>query len=112
MNVLLKGIELCERQQGCLLRVGGSILDKRQIRIAEKFRYTFLNDLMESDVGMFSQPIMLQRLAQLIVRVKRGSGEWVGRRALPYLLCVLNPKTNVYMITGVSCKEEGEAEVK
>lgn len=29
-----------------------------------------------------------------------------------YLLCVLNPKTNVYMITGVSCKEEGEAEVK
>ena len=45
----MKGIELCERQQGCLLRVGASIIDKRQIRIAEKFRYTFLNDLMESD---------------------------------------------------------------
>lgn len=46
------------------------------------------------------------------MRTKRQSGEWVGRRALPYLLCVLNPSTSVYTVTGVSCAQEGEAEVK
>lgn len=55
---------------------------------------------------------MLQKLAQYIVRTKRQSGEWIGRRALPYILCVLNPSTSVYIVTGVSCHEEGEAEVK
>lgn len=58
------------------------------------------------------QPLLLQKLAQYIVRTKRQSGEWVGRRALPYLLCVLNPITSVYTVTGVSCTQEGEAEVK
>lgn len=55
---------------------------------------------------------MLQKLAQYIVRTKRQSGEWIGRRALPYILCVLNPSTSIYIVTGMSCHEEGEAEVK
>ena len=67
---------------------------------------------MEGDVAIFSQPIMLQRLAQFIVRVKRQTGDWRGKRGLPYLLCVLNPKTSIYILTGVSCGEEEEAEVK
>lgn len=110
--MLREGILLCEEQQEALLRVGASIVEKRQIRIAERFRYTFLNDLLESDVAIFSQPIMLQRLGHFIVRVKRQTGEWRGKRALPYLLCVLNPKTSIYIVTGVSCGEEDEAEVK
>ena len=32
-----------------------SIIEKKQIRIAEKFRYTFLTDLVERDVVLFSQ---------------------------------------------------------
>ena len=112
LDVLREGIVLCEDQQEALLRVGASIVEKRQIRIAEHFRYTFLNDLVERDVSIFSQPIMLQRLAQFIVRMKRQTGEWRGKRGLPYLLCVLNPKTSIYILTGVSCGEEEEAEVK
>lgn len=53
--MLREGITLCQYHQQALLRVGGSILEKRQIRIAEKFRYTFLSDLVESDVALFSQ---------------------------------------------------------
>ena len=30
-------------------------VEKKQIRIAEKFRYTFLTDLVERDVVLFSQ---------------------------------------------------------
>ena len=106
------GVALCEQQQQALLRVGAGIVEKRLIRIAERFRYTFLNDLPDSDVATFTQPIMLQRLARFIVRVKRHSGEWAARRALPYLLCVLNPRTAVYVVTGVSCADEGDADVK
>lgn len=112
LDTLLTGIRLCQQQQEALLRVGASIVEKRQIRIAEKFRYTLLNDMAETDVALFSQPILLQRLAQYVVRMKRQTGEWTGRRALPYLLCVLNSRTSVYIITGISCGEEGDAEVK
>ena len=44
-----------QQQQQALLRVGASIIEKKQIRIAEKFRYTFLTDLVERDVVLFSQ---------------------------------------------------------
>ena len=53
--VLKEGISYCQRQQQALLRVGASIIEKKMIRIAEKFRYTFLADLVESDVVLFSQ---------------------------------------------------------
>ena len=45
----------CQQQQQALLRVGASIIEKKQIRIAEKFRYTFLTGLVERDVVLFSQ---------------------------------------------------------
>ena len=55
MSVLKEGISYCQQQQQSLLRLGASILEKRLIRIAEKFRYTYLTDLVESDVVLFSQ---------------------------------------------------------
>lgn len=59
LDVLREGITLCQHHQQALLRVGGSVLEKRQIRIAEKFRYTFLSDLVESDVALFTQVGMM-----------------------------------------------------
>ena len=61
LDVLLEGVKLCQRHQEALLRVGSGILEKRQIRITEKFRYTMLNDLSEADVALFSQPIQIGR---------------------------------------------------
>lgn len=55
---------------------------------------------------------MLQRLAQYIVRVQQQAREWVGKKARPYLLCVLNPQSAAYTVTGVTCGKEGEAEMK
>ena len=51
---------------------------------------------------------MLQRLAQYIVRVQQQAREWVGKKARPYLLCVLNPQSAAYTVTGVTCGKEGE----
>ena len=45
----------CQQQQQALLRVGASIIEKKQIRIAEKLRYTLLTDLVARDVVLFSQ---------------------------------------------------------
>ena len=47
IDVLKEGVMYCQQQQQALLRVGASIIEKKQIRIAEKFRYTFLTDLVE-----------------------------------------------------------------
>ena len=55
MSVLKEGISYCQQQQQALQRLGASIMEKRLIRIAEKFRYTYLTDLVESDVVLFSQ---------------------------------------------------------
>ena len=95
-----------------MFRVGSSILVGRKIRIAEKFRFIFVNDLVESDVAIFTQPIMLQRLAQYIVHVKIQAGEWVEKKRLPFILCVLNPRKNIYLVTGTNCSEQGEEETK
>ena len=67
---------------------------------------------MESDVAIFTQPIMLQRLAQYIVHVKIQAGEWVEKKRLPFILCVLNPRKNIYLVTGTNCSEQGEEETK
>lgn len=92
--------------------MGAGILAGGKIRIAEKFRFVFVNELAESDVLIFTQPIMLQRLAQYIVHVKVQAGAWVGKKGLPLIVCVLNPRRNIYLVTGVNCAEQGEEETK
>lgn len=57
MDVLKEGVAYCQQQYQALLRVGSTIVEKKMIRIAEKFRYTFLADLVESDVALFSQVV-------------------------------------------------------
>lgn len=55
LEVLKKGVALCQQQQQALLRVGASILEKKAIHVAEYFRYTYLTDLTEADAATFSQ---------------------------------------------------------
>lgn len=55
LEVLKKGVTLCQQQQQALLRVGASILEKKAIHVAEYFRYTYLTDLTEADAATFSQ---------------------------------------------------------
>ena len=112
LPALLQGVSYCQKQQQALFRVGAGILAGGKIRIAEKFRFVFMNELAESDVLIFTQPIMLQRLAQYIVHVKVQAGDWVGKKGLPLIVCVLNPRRNIYLVTGVNCAEQGEEETK
>jgi len=44
MSLLKKGIELAKEMQQAIVRVGNGLIDKREIKVAQQFRYCMLEN--------------------------------------------------------------------
>jgi hypothetical protein len=53
LHLLLKGIELAKEMQMAIVRVGVSLIEKKDIKQADYFRYCVLENSYLKDIGIF-----------------------------------------------------------
>lgn len=53
MHLLLKGIELAKEMQMAIVRVGVSLIEKKEIKKGVSFRYCILENSYLKDISLF-----------------------------------------------------------
>lgn len=67
MGILLKGIELAKDMQIAIVRVGVSLIEKKDIKLANSFRYCIIENSYLKDIALFQYPLALHKLALFIM---------------------------------------------
>jgi hypothetical protein len=58
-NLIEMGIEMAKELQKALVQIGTSIIDKKEVKAGEGFRYVFLENDYLKDVQLFQYPLAL-----------------------------------------------------
>jgi cell division control protein 45 len=83
-----------------LVNMGTQVIDKRSITTVNNFRYTILRDA-GSSMKYFYNPVMLEQLGLFIAELFQKSKVLKKNRVLPYLIAILNPDTDRYLISSI-----------
>lgn len=67
MGLLVKGIELAKDMQMAIVRVGVSLIEKKDIKLANSFRYCIIENSYLKDIALFQYPLALHKLALFIM---------------------------------------------
>lgn len=73
LHLLLKGIEVAKEMQMAIVRVGVSLIEKKDIKQADYFRYCVLENSYLKDIGIFQFPLALRKLALFIMQAYKVS---------------------------------------
>ena len=65
--MLMKGIDLAKEMQMAIVRVGVSLIEKKEIKKGVSFRYCILENSYLKDISLFQYPLALQKLALFIM---------------------------------------------
>ena len=71
MSILKKGIELAKEMQQAIVRVGNGLIDKREVKTAQKFRYCMLENSYLKDTQLFQYPLALVKLAHFVMDCRK-----------------------------------------
>jgi len=97
--LLVKGISVAKDLQQAIIRVGTSIIERKEVKVAEYFRYVMLENDYLADVKLFQYPLALQKLGMFIMddyRELRASA-----RPKPLVMSVKNTKKGTTMVVAV-----------
>ena len=64
-----KGIELAKEMQEAIVRVGVSLIEKKEIKPVKSFRYCIVENSYLKDIALFQYPMALTKLALFIMAV-------------------------------------------
>ncbi|CDW74860.1 cdc45 domain containing protein [Stylonychia lemnae] len=98
-NLLEKGIDLAKDIQKAIIHVGTSIIDKKQIKIANRFRYVMIDNDYLKDVELFQYPLALQKLALFLMETYKAIK--LNSKEKPLIISVRNSKKGTTMICAV-----------
>ena len=70
-NLIEEGINMAKELQKALVQIGTSIIDKKEVKVGEGFRYVFLENDYLKDVQLFQYPLALQKLALFILETHK-----------------------------------------
>lgn len=93
------GIELAKELQIAMVQIGTSIIEKKEVKIGEDFRYVMLDNDHLKDVQLFQYPLALQKLALFIMETHKG--KFQKSRDLPMVVLVKNSKKGTSLIVAV-----------
>lgn len=93
------GIEMAKELQKAMVQIGTSIIEKKEIKVAEDFRYVMLDNDHLKDVQLFQYPLALQKLALFIMEVHKG--KFTKARELPMVVLVKNSITRTCIVVAV-----------
>lgn len=93
------GIEMAKDLQKAMVQIGTSIIEKKEVKVADDFRYVLLDSDQLKDVQLFQYPLALQKLALFIMEVHKG--KFTKARELPIVLVVKNSLAKTSLIVAV-----------
>lgn len=99
IELILKGIELFKEMQMAIVRVGTSIIQKKQVKKGMSILYSIIDNEYLKDVELFQQPLALQKLALFVMQVYHDQKPKESK--YPFVLSVKNQKKNTNMVVGV-----------
>lgn len=67
--ILCKGIEMAKDLQQAIVRMGKSLLDRREVKVAHLFRYVMIENDFLKDTTIFQFPLALQKLGLFILEL-------------------------------------------
>ena len=114
MNLLYKGIELAEQMQKAIVRVGTSLVEKREVKTQTYFRYVIIENSLLKDIELFQYPLALHKLALFVLQVHKVSlsfsspltlisflypqAKFAKTKVKPLVISVKNPTTKTTLV--------------
>ena len=99
-EVIKQGIDLAIEMQIAVVNQGTSLIEKKSIYPAQGLRYAIIYNDNLQEVKFFQYPLALQKLALFVMEIYQESKKKATQR--PFVLCVLNSKTNIFLVVGVT----------
>ena len=67
MDLLTKGIDMAKEMQKAIVSVGNGMIEKKEVKTAQSFRYVILENTYLKDTQLFLYPLALSKLALFIM---------------------------------------------
>ena len=108
VELIKHGIRLAIEIQTAIVNQGTSLIEKKTVFPTSELRCAVIDNDNLQEVKFFQSPLALQKLALFIVDAFNQSNKEAGDK--PLVLCVLNSKTNIFLVVGVT-GSQGIAEI-
>jgi len=99
-EIIKQGIELAIEMQTAIVNQGTTLIEKKSILPAQELRYAIMYNDNLQEVKFFQYPLALQKLALFVMDAYKESKK--SAKDKPLVLCVLNSKTNIFLVVGVT----------
>ena len=99
LPLLMKGIENAKQMQQAIVRVGTSIIERKEVKIAQSFRYVMLENDYLADVKLFQYPLALQKLGLFIMEAYQS--EKKNSKDRPMVISVKNSKKGMTLVLAI-----------
>ena len=98
-TLLMKGIDLAKDMQQAIIRVGTSIIERKEVKVSASFRYCMLENDYLSDVKLFQYPLALKKLGMFIIDDYKELKQ--NAKAKPLIMSVKNSKKGTTLVVAV-----------
>jgi len=90
---------LAKNLQQAIIRVGTSLIERKDIKIASFFRYVMLDNDYLADIKLFQYPLALQKLGLFVMENYRE----IKRKArdMPMIMSVKNSKKGTTLVLAI-----------
>lgn len=85
--------------QQAIIRVGGSIIDRKEVKMAQHFRYVTIENDQLQDIQLLQFPLALQKLGMFIIEEYQGKRK--NAKDKPLILSIKNSKSGFTMVVAV-----------
>jgi cell division control protein 45 len=93
-------LDLSQRLQRVVVRIGTSIIEDRLVKTLKNFRLVVMKETPET--AIFLHPLTLTKLASFLMDAMKET----GRAYLPFVIAALNTKTERYLVVGLDGRGE------
>lgn len=100
-HLLDKGIEMARELQMAIISFGTSIIEKKQIRPMDRYRYCFIDYDQMRDIELFHYPQALSKLALFLQQMYQRVHKVSKTKPKPFVLAVKNNKKGTTLLVAV-----------
>jgi cell division control protein 45 len=99
LGLIHKGIEQTKEMQQAIVRVGTSIIERKEVKQHPAYRYVFIENTFLKDIQLFQYPLALSKLGLFIMQAFRYRHEKAKNK--PLILSIANPEKKTNLVIGV-----------
>lgn len=108
-TILYKGIQLAKDLQQAIVRMGQSLIDRREVKVSHHFRYVIIENDFLKDTTIFQFPLALQKLGLFILELYQS--EKKNAKNKPLVISVKNGHTGMTLVIAVTGYNQQETAI-